>query len=71
MVLVYILVDKYIVLIVNFFNFCNLFVNFVFYLLRIFEFRKVLCLRERKKGKGKVVCFVVIIIVIYLYVVFK
>lgn len=68
---VYILVDKHIVLTVNLLNFCNSFANPVLYSLRIPEFRKALCLRERKKGKGKVARLAVTTTAIHLHVAFK
>lgn len=68
---VYIPVDKHIVLSVNLLNFCNSFANPVLYSLRIPEFRKALCLRERYKGKGKVARLAVTTTTIHLHVAFK
>lgn len=68
---VYIPVDKHIVLTVNLLNFCNSFANPVLYSLRIPEFRKALCLRERSIGKGKVARLAVTTTAIHLHVAFK
>ena len=68
---VYIPVDKHIVLTVNLLNFCNSFANPVLYSLRIPEFRKALCSRERSIGKGKVARLAVITTAIHLHVAFK
>ena len=68
---VYIPVNKHIVLTVNLLNFCNSFANPVLYSLRIPEFRKALCLRERYKEKGKVARLAVTTTAIHLHVAFK
>ena len=68
---VYIPVDKHIVLTVNFLNFCNSFANPVLYSLRIPEFRKALCSRERYKGEGKVARLAVTTTAIHLHVALK
>lgn len=68
---VYIPVDKHILLTVNLLNFCNSFANPVLYSLRIPEFRRALCSRERYKGKRKVARLAVTTTAIHLQVAFK